>query len=67
MVAEKDPDRAKYLAETYSVLVTSVADAAENATYIIVAVKPSDVERRSSARSPTPPRKPRPTAPNRFS
>ena len=44
VVAEKDPARAKYLSETYSVLVTSVADAAENATYVIVAVKPADVE-----------------------
>ena len=40
-MAEKDPDRAKYLSETYSVLVTSVADAAENASFVIVAVKPS--------------------------
>ncbi|MGV0740826.1 pyrroline-5-carboxylate reductase [Mycolicibacterium sp. XJ870] len=44
VVAEKYPDRAKFLAEKYSVLVTSVADAAENATYVVVAVKPSDVE-----------------------
>jgi pyrroline-5-carboxylate reductase len=44
VVAEKSPDRARYLADTYSVLLTSVADAAENATYIVVAVKPSDVE-----------------------
>ncbi len=43
-VAEKFPERAQYLADTYSVLVTSVADAAENATYVIVAVKPGDVE-----------------------
>ena len=43
VVAEKDPDRAKYLSETYSVLVTSVADAAENASFVIVAVKPADV------------------------
>lgn len=43
-VAEKDPERAKHLSEKYSVLMTSVADAAENATYIVVAVKPSDVE-----------------------
>lgn len=43
-VAEKFPERAQYLADTYSVLVTSVADAAENATYVIVAVKPADVE-----------------------
>ena len=44
VVAERLPHRARYLAETYSVLVTSVVDAAEHATYIIVAVKPSDVE-----------------------
>lgn len=43
-VAEKDPERAKYLSEKYSVLQTSVADAAENATYIVIAVKPTDVE-----------------------
>src|ERR1700694_865642 len=44
VVAERHPDRSKYLSETYSVLVTSVADAAENADYVIVAVKPADVE-----------------------
>ncbi|MHA3023776.1 pyrroline-5-carboxylate reductase [Mycobacterium sp. BMJ-28] len=43
-VSEKSPERAQYLADTYSVLVTSVADAAENATYVIVAVKPADVD-----------------------
>ena len=42
-MAEKDPARAKYLSETYSVLVTTVADAAENASFVIVAVKPADV------------------------
>ena len=45
VIAEKHPDRAKYLSETYSVLVTSVSEAAENAAYVVVAVKPSDVER----------------------
>ena len=45
VIAEKHPDRAKYLSETYSVLVTSVTEAAENAAYVVVAVKPSDVER----------------------
>jgi pyrroline-5-carboxylate reductase len=44
VVAEKSDERAKYLAETYSVLLTSVADAAEHATFIVIAVKPSDVE-----------------------
>lgn len=45
VVAEKYPERASYLSETYSVQVTTVAAAAENAAYVIVAVKPSDVER----------------------
>jgi pyrroline-5-carboxylate reductase len=44
VIAEKHPDRAKYLSETYSVLVTSVSEAAENAAYVVVAVKPADVE-----------------------
>jgi pyrroline-5-carboxylate reductase len=44
VVAERTPDRAKYLADTYSVLVTSVTDAVDNATCVVVAVKPGDVE-----------------------
>ncbi len=44
VVAERIPERAKYLADTYSVLVTSVTDAVENATFVVVAVKPADVE-----------------------
>jgi pyrroline-5-carboxylate reductase len=44
VVVEKIPERAKYLADTYSVLITSVADAVENATFVVVAVKPADVE-----------------------
>ena len=44
VVAEKDPNRAKYLSEKYSVLVTTVADAVDTATYVIVAVTPFDVE-----------------------
>jgi pyrroline-5-carboxylate reductase len=44
VVAEQLPNRAQYLAETYSVLVTSVRDAVENARFVILAVKPSDVE-----------------------
>jgi pyrroline-5-carboxylate reductase len=43
VVAERMPERARYLSDTYSVLVTSVPDATENATFVIVAVKPSDV------------------------
>lgn len=43
VVAEKDPNRAQYLADTYSVLVTSVANAVDHASYVIVAVKPADV------------------------
>jgi len=44
VVAERMPERAKYLADSYSVLVTSVAEAVENATFVVVAVKPADVE-----------------------
>jgi pyrroline-5-carboxylate reductase len=44
VVAERMPDRAKYLSATYSVLVTSVTEAVENATFVVVAVKPGDVD-----------------------
>lgn len=45
VVAERVPERAKYLADSYSVRVTStLADAVDNATFIVVAVKPADVE-----------------------
>src|SRR5262245_23383654 len=44
VVAEKYPDRAKYLSDRYSVLVTtSVTDAVDTATYVVLAVKPADV------------------------
>jgi pyrroline-5-carboxylate reductase len=43
VVAERMPDRARYLTETYSVLVTSLPDAVDNATFVIISVKPSDV------------------------
>jgi pyrroline-5-carboxylate reductase len=44
VVAERMPERAKYLADSYSVLVTSLTEAADNATFVVVAVKPADVE-----------------------
>ncbi|ORV50240.1 pyrroline-5-carboxylate reductase [Mycolicibacter engbaekii] len=44
VVAERYGERARQLAEKYSVLVTSVADAVENAAIVIVAVKPQDVD-----------------------
>lgn len=44
VVAERDPARAKYLSGKYSVLVTTVSDAVDTATYVVVAVKPVDVE-----------------------
>jgi pyrroline-5-carboxylate reductase len=44
VVAEKDPDRGKYLSERYSVLVTTVPNAVDTANYVIVAVKPADVQ-----------------------
>lgn len=44
VVVERLPERATYLADTYSVRTTSVQDAVENATFVVVAVKPADVE-----------------------
>lgn len=44
VVAEKMSQRADYLAQTYSVRVTGVADAVENAAHVLLAVKPADVE-----------------------
>ncbi|OAN32561.1 pyrroline-5-carboxylate reductase [Mycolicibacterium iranicum] len=44
VVAEKYPERAKFLAEKYAVRVTSVSEAVDAATYVIVAVKPHDVQ-----------------------
>ena len=44
VVVERVPQRAEYLTATYSVLVSSLTTAVENATFVIVAVKPSDVE-----------------------
>ena len=43
-VAERVPARMRYLSETYPVLVTNVADAVKSADFVIVAVKPSDVD-----------------------
>ncbi len=43
VVAERDPARARYLSEKYTVLMTTVADAVDTATYVVVAVKPADV------------------------
>jgi pyrroline-5-carboxylate reductase len=44
VVAERMPERAKYLADTYSVRVASVREAVDNATFVVVAVKPADVD-----------------------
>src|SRR5689334_2950965 len=44
VVVERVPERANYLADTYSVLISSVSDAVENASFVVVAVKPADVE-----------------------
>lgn len=43
-VAERMPERARYLADTYSVRVAGVAEAVETASFVIVAVKPADAE-----------------------
>ncbi|MCV7095016.1 pyrroline-5-carboxylate reductase [Mycobacterium kubicae] len=44
VLAERVLERAKYLSQTYSVLVTSVKEAVESATFVVVAVKPADVD-----------------------
>src|ERR1700761_5127540 len=44
VVAERMPERAKDMADSYSGLVTSVAEAVDNAPFVVVAVKPADVE-----------------------
>lgn len=44
VVSEKVPARAKALAEAYAIRISEVADAVEGADFIVVAVKPSDVE-----------------------
>jgi pyrroline-5-carboxylate reductase len=44
VVSERIPARGRYLSETYSVQVAGVAEAVENANFVVVAVKPSDVE-----------------------
>lgn len=45
VVIERMPDRAEFLAKTYGVqVVSAIGDAVENAGFVIVAVKPSDVE-----------------------
>lgn len=48
VVSEKVSARAKALAEAYSIRVSEVADAVEGADFIVVAVKPSDVESATS-------------------
>lgn len=44
VVAEKRPERAEYIAQRYSVRVTSIGDAVEHAAVVIIAVKPVDAE-----------------------
>lgn len=48
VVSEKVPARATALAEAYSIRISEVADAVEGADFIVVAVKPSDVESATS-------------------
>ncbi len=43
-VAERVEARSRYLSEKYSVRVAEVAEAVEHANFVIVAVKPSDVD-----------------------
>lgn len=43
VVAEQVPEQARRLADSYSVLVTSVSEAVETASIVVIAVKPADV------------------------
>ena len=43
-IAELNPSRAQHLSQTYGVRVGNVADTADNADYVIIAVKPGDVD-----------------------
>lgn len=44
VVTEKAAGRAEHLSHTYSVRVAPLADAVENAAFVILAVKPADIE-----------------------
>ncbi len=44
VISEKSPERAEYLAQTFSVQVASLADAVANAGFVILAVKPPDLD-----------------------
>ncbi len=44
VVSEKSAERATYLSQTYSVQLAALADAVENAAFVILAVKPADIE-----------------------
>jgi pyrroline-5-carboxylate reductase len=44
VVSERMPERGSYLGEKYSVRITTVGEAVETAAFVIVAVKPGDVE-----------------------
>jgi pyrroline-5-carboxylate reductase len=44
VVSEKVADRAEHLSRTYSVRVVSVEEAVENSAFLILAVKPGDIE-----------------------
>jgi pyrroline-5-carboxylate reductase len=44
VVSEKHPERSAYLAKTYGVQVTDVAAAVKQATTLLIAVKPQDID-----------------------
>ncbi len=44
VVSERVPDRADYLSRTYAVRAVSIEEAVENSAFVILAVKPGDVE-----------------------
>ena len=44
VVSEKCPERSEYLSRTYGVRLASVSDAVENVGFVILAVKPHDID-----------------------
>jgi len=44
VVSEKSPERSEYLSRTYGVRLASVSDAVENVGFVILAVKPHDID-----------------------
>jgi pyrroline-5-carboxylate reductase len=44
VVSEKSPERSEYLSRTYGVRLASMSDAVENVGFVVLAVKPHDID-----------------------